>query len=1062
MPGLTVPAVEQSRNWPIRRLIERLLRSGFRIGIADAEKVVLLSARQNEWPRETLRNMVRSILVSDSTASEQFDAAFDAEFDPKVDPVSPILIPAIPLDTTKASQNAGNSGKRDTKIGLTQRPLKEIIVSPEASAGLVMVWRNLLNDGLGRAMLVLAVCGVAATISVSYYGPTETFCSADCATTPSATDLTFAAVSPRAWLFSALAAAGLLALILFTVRWASRSAPVIERPKPERAMVSRNVAFRVGAIGGPAPAALDTQLAQSIGDLFVYRAGDLDLRALDVDRSIRGVIESGGAPALVHRYRPILPTVIILEDHGAPARYWNGLGNELTRALERRGLDVRHIGFHRTLDAMADNGVHAGSAAHNIAELLGDEVPTVTMVLSDAAGWRGEDSGKLKRLTTLGPVFWFDFRDRELWDASLDGLRLARVPIWETSGVAVEEALRSAFAPSRGVGNRAAMAGAALRRRRGSTIAGEVQAILGPALDWAAQCALVEPVPFGLADKLRDALHPGLSWMAISRLAALPGTNCGPEGLRLAPAVRLLLLNHAARHSPGKARDAATAIIAAEIDKLRGDLPVDSAARALSDLTLARVLMHTQPDTAVRELDRLRNEGLVASEPIDRFLSDLVPMSDRLAVNAASDRAVLIAGPIRSIETLRLLDGGDATTKPQKLSRWEISGPEFRTRLEEGAATVAVFVRDDELLMQSCIETGTGITEGMPPAQGDVRLHLIALPSGIELGTADPGGRVEELVGNDGIAVGILAGSRRSLSADCSPAREKGAVLSVTPGPRADMLGSLHIDPFTRRAHVVSEGRSRAIGIEGSEISIGGEGRTTVTAAIQLAQGIVLFGTAEGQLLQNTQGDFASVREGFDMPGPIHSFAASGNMNTPDRDRSAREPNISLASPSKYESSIPSAPLSDHRLAIAYTQGADTRVALMWIYPDKSLPLQLPDRTITIGSAPAAMQVSDDGATLLVVAGGRLDIFDCDSGLSLIAQDADALLSSLGDAAGRQPARIIAADLTARRVALVTYAPDRLEVRRLERIDPETSVAVKAADKAPDPGPSLRQSETLA
>ncbi len=89
---------------------------------------------------------------------------------------------------------------------------------------------------------------------------------------------------------------------------------------------------------------------------------------------------------------------------------------------------------------------------------------------------------------------------------------------------------------------------------------------------------------------------------------------------------------------------------------------------------------------------------------------------------------------------------------------------------------------------------------------------------------------------------------------------------------------------------------------------------------------------------------------------------------------------------------------------------------------------------------PHQLYVTANSTTVLVAMNDLVDVIDLDAGMSIVASEADMLLNSLGFSA-EQGARVAAATLAGRRIAVTTASPPRLEVRKLERVEFATEPA---------------------
>lgn len=1034
--------IAESRDWPIRRLIERLRRLGAPIQRREAEQILFLAAGMEEWPRERLKQVVLTLVAGGRIERRLVDDAFDAVFPREqltVRPFPPARADDPATSTAEPSQyiplwRADTAGSKRPTVPISPSSLRG---RREANAVLQAgsdIWRGLLADKLGLTILLLSLCGLAA-VAVFMGGS----CCAPAPPVPSSNGSV--PVPLLAYGVAALAAAGLFGPMLFMLRWATRSQAVVQpRAQSSSSGSSGTTMFRIGLVGGPPPRALDSEGARTIGDLFAYGPGDEERRELDIERSIDAILRSGGMPMIRHPPARILPTVLLLVDEVSSARFWNTLPQEAATALGQRGLDLRVITFPGSLHGYASSSVKTGTgggtvallptpAGRAVAATAEDESYTAVLVFSDAANWREEDTALLRGLMTKGPVFWFDDRDRELWDASLDGIRHVGIPIWEATAAGLEEALRSAFAPGRGVGTKARTAGGALRRRGAPELGSELRALLGSAFDWAGHCSYSEPISFGLADRIRRELHPRLSWIAFSRLTALPGSLVGPEGLRFDSAVRSYLLAHMAHHEPSRRRDKAVELITSEFAKMRDGLPLDAPARAIADLAIARVEVHRNPDKAVHDLRRLRNDGLVEPEPINAFLKQLRLAKAGAAPESRTDGPVITIGArIWEAETLAAIDSSSTGTSLERPKvSWAVSTPELRRALSTGAPTngsaiQAGFLTEDRLIL---IE---------PSAQDKPSARIIELPSGLEGPPLVLQGWPSRLVA--GVGICLVTNMENEVQSLVVPSGGTPAASfpSFTSIEEESPIRLLAVDAVRHAGLVFTDYNLRTIGPDNPLDPVRLNFEEAAGAACALGDDL-LVGTVRGSFHVLTAGGISQRLGGPLLPGPIQAVAAAAEGNGG----------------------------RSYRVAAAYSSGVSAERTFYFVTlftvvgalgsSDTSRTIERPGMTIPLTAASLALELSVDGATLLVRSAAGIAILDTATGLSIMTWDAEELLASLA-ADGTIPAQVVAADLAARRIAILTSAPPRLEIRRLERIEGENPAPELSPKTAPRESPA--------
>lgn len=1034
-------AIEQHEEWPIKILADGLRTAGLRIGPREYMQALVVLVHESEWPREQLRAVLASLFVISSSDRLAFDRLFDLTF-PKDerDSVNPFRAtpqpparpppPRHPVGRLPPSPLAGPPEK-------TAEP--EVIPSPPERVGRDGFWltarraaSELLGDALGWAIMLLVPCGIAGLV---YY-----------LSSPGGGS---GIVNPNsaqneppwtAWLFSALLAAGLMGPILLALRWFTRDKPLFQE-KPREPTAGGAAVFRPGLVGGPPPARVEPERLKAICEVFGYSNGEDDERELDADATIEAVIASGGLPLIRHPASRVLPVVVVLIDTTSLGRHWNSTPEEIVRALSERGLDVRHLPFDGSLHAPGrpDDGLTAlqptttGLQLRNLAD---DEPYSVVMVFSDGNRWQGADTQLLASLSADGPILWFDDRDRELWDSRLDSLRLARIPIYEATGAAVEEALRAAYAPGRGIGSPARTAGNALARRRRASLADETRALLGNAIGWARHCALFEPISVALADSIRREFHPTLPWLTFSRVCALPGSTIGPEGLRFDPRVRSLLLTGFARLEPERLRDAVVEHIVNAVTKAGAGTAPGTPANALWQLSLQRVEVHRHPDDAVREIVALRQTGLVEEEPVDRFLRRLQPLSLKQASDgrrSAADPPIPVAKPLRSAETIEALRGPDAALSRARLPVWQISTPELRLDAAQHAfaeGPVAAFVGDDRVFVR----------QPSPTQQDGERLVPVSVHSGIPVGEGfDLSGSLTALDAGDGtIAAGDSNGELfaffRAEEAQPDEAPQAADYLQAS-SDRMGRLQAVFADARQRRALGLSSGLLTILTPGKPPPSVSLEFDGPVTAGCAFGD-LVLLANAYGQLMAvGASGEKVPIKDD-NLPGPIHALAP-----LPFRDGAGPFPKLLAVA---Y-----SGPTGDER---AYVAVFDVEAGSGVGFPEIVLRRR---QKIAVGARPVKLEISQDGTTLLVVMERAIDIVDTASGLSLLAGDADLLLESLG-ASDPEKMRVAAASLADRRIAVLTAEPWRLEVRRLET---QVFEQEPAAEPPPESAPVFAQTE---
>lgn len=482
---------------------------------------------------------------------------------------------------------------------------------------------------------------------------------------------------------SSLAASGVL-LMLIAIRLArskktpGRRDPIVHRPPEGDGSV-----FRVGSLGGRPPPFLDPSLASEVVELITYRQTerlrkDLDLRST-VDRRVRGDLDS-----LVFQRRKELPTVVLLVDAAADGRHWNTLAEEFQVALEKRGLRVETLSYYSGLSKPSS---YSSSSSDTVeATLLGLAERTgwiLTAVFGDLKRLSGQDISILSAQREQGPVLAFDYAHPRLWDIRHSPFEMRGMGPFPATGYALRRALATAFAPDRGA-----------IRAATSTITGKPAYwhLSKPHLEWAIACAMVEPVSFSLAEKLRRA-HPDLSGpaegLAFSLLSALPESWLSREGLRFAPNIRRELLSKAAEIP----KDLQMAFLDV-FDAAFGEEPASVTAGELWRYTRAQAELFTPRQArALQDLADVKACGIIDPEAFDDFLG-------RLRQPGLREEAGTIRLRSAMPKLSRLLSKGESSpiVDPSDIqfADWSIGLSDVRIRVNGDKSPLAAFFAEGQ------------------------------------------------------------------------------------------------------------------------------------------------------------------------------------------------------------------------------------------------------------------------------------------------------------------------------------------------------------------------------
>jgi hypothetical protein len=460
---------------------------------------------------------------------------------------------------------------------------------------------------------------------------------------------------------------------------------MLRRPRPEKdstqtgtvhppTLAGDRTVFRVGSLGGEPPAFLTPAIASEIAEMFGYREGDADPAILDIRSTMVAHMRGGDQATLNFERRRELPTVLILTDRSSATRAWHTLATEFESALAARGVSLEAIRFSGSLHEIR-TGVPRPEALA-LESAVAAPGWTVTTVFAEAHRLSGTDIGLLKRVSENGPVLFFDIRETSLWDTRHAQLMDAGISVLPATALHLRDGLARIFAPDRSADKfRVTITAKALPPSADTETISKL--ILGDALEWAQECALVQPISFALAERLRKR-HLKLTGpegqIAFSRLEALPGTWVSPEGLRFEPRLRRHLLG-----SFGARDDANQAGAVGIIEAAFADEPAGETESALWRYALAQVHLFAKAtmDEAWLEIEDVKHDGLVDVPAMEDFIRRL--RAPNRPINA--DTVALPAEPTRAAFRKQVLgteagyEYGDLRVHP---AQWDVGFPEVR------------------------------------------------------------------------------------------------------------------------------------------------------------------------------------------------------------------------------------------------------------------------------------------------------------------------------------------------------------------------------------------------
>lgn len=675
----------------ILALIFGLRARGLASGPGEAAAAAALSKLQADWARDELAAVLSPIFARRPGEATEFAEVFRRLFDDQ--PVSvPPPPPSLPPPPTPP--------RRPLHV-----PRRRLLHDLRTRTTEALQWTSGGLSRLGpyrkQALVVASVAIIVWIFVTRDHGPPAPPCAP-----PDTCEPGDDRVAPLlVWVYAAACATFVVALAL--IAWSAyasrrrvargpRRVPVAE---PREQVAGDGSVFRVGSIGGRADPFIGPTLAVEIADIIGYRAGEPDPSRLDARRTIAARLR-GEDPAQIHFVpRRELPTVLLLIDSSSEARFWNTLPTEFANTLVARGVALDRIDFQGSFFLRRGAQVLARPEAELVESAIAAPGWTVTIVFAEAHRLSERDIAVLRRVLENGPLLFLELRDPALWDERQLALHDFGAIVLPATGPHLRDGLAQLFAPDRIAAVPIALPTADLAGAE--TLAQR----LGDALDWAAECALIQPVSFGLAERLRlRERHAKLAphKLAFSRLTALPGSFLGPEGLRLEAATRRALLDHFGRRSPEQRKEVLDLVGAAiALAPAKG-----ATAEALKRYTQAQTLLFdATPDHALLEINALKEEGLIDPDPINDLIGRLRPPeypgfaypNGYQEPSLAAEPIRLPAEPFSAAARLQIagFDGGYETARQRIVpADWTVATPEARLRLPaiDRTVTAAAFL----------------------------------------------------------------------------------------------------------------------------------------------------------------------------------------------------------------------------------------------------------------------------------------------------------------------------------------------------------------------------------
>ncbi|MCP4426669.1 MAG: hypothetical protein GY803_19425, partial [Chloroflexi bacterium] len=318
--------------------------------------------------------------------------------------------------------------------------------------------------------------------------------------------------------------------------WRSRKIPEDSAPPCDSEKDRR---FFLGRIGGKPKPRLDNETLNHLADSMGYFQSRQAGTVLNVPASIQATLEGDGIPTLAFYPRKQVRSLLILEDSAAEALAWNSLPRELAEGMQRRGIPVLYGRFSGSPAHFTADG-----ARYHLEDLEDQRHGYLLLLFSDGKSFARPEYGFALETVAHWPMAaWMELREPRAWDAASALPSRYNIPLYPASPDGLVQAV-GRFLTERGA--QAELTFEAEERPGVPGPAGgssdvSIETILGDALIWAQDCAMLQPLSPGLADVLRRRFHKHLPCERIERLYTLPGTMRSVAGLRFSNEVLQVL-----------------------------------------------------------------------------------------------------------------------------------------------------------------------------------------------------------------------------------------------------------------------------------------------------------------------------------------------------------------------------------------------------------------------------------------------------------------------------------------------------------------------------------------
>lgn len=693
-------------DFPLSPFLITLSADGLNVGIGDYDRISKVLRTGDSWTVERLRGVLSALLVKDEEQEAAFNQRFDEFFSSQgtnVKRTSQAEIDLFLKSLMQADEEGVGAGSgRPARLRLLRKWVVRTYYDAKRRLAHVVVstlsyLRTLFNVLLLAALLALVLLPlVSAVQSFIQRQPGTAAVNVQSTEAQPGQPATAPVAAPTldVSLFDVVIVVAALFLCSVAVGEVLLLIGVGSRPEAPRFDPKKPRLFSPQEVGGRSISYLDQEGLDRAARGFKYLFEEGRSKRLDLDASVEATSRGGGLPTLIYEAPRQLRSVYILEDAYAEPLVWNQSATELAEGLARRGVRVH---FGRFLGVPNRFWTPDGEAL-TLADLDSSAKVSLFLLFSDGKQLNRWRDGDILRAVARWPLAaWMDLRAPLYWDESADLVADYRIPVLPATAPGVQLALETlllgkpAGPMSVGGGRRGIKAAPP-----GQTSA-YVEWVLGEALPWAQACSMMQPLPLGLADRLRRKFASKLPPERVETLFRLPGSTWDAAGLRFSAEVLAALR---AGFSSLRAPEWQEQVLSYIVGQIRAVEPeeYDSLRHLAWEWVLERVRLELDPDAALPNIGRLLLTPL--ADHIGAEFSRLGPPGETTPSSASLIPLRLLPATREAKRILLRLApqlSGAAGSRRRGVQRaWGVAS--FESRLNRAPAAIAERIRRNPAL----------------------------------------------------------------------------------------------------------------------------------------------------------------------------------------------------------------------------------------------------------------------------------------------------------------------------------------------------------------------------